>query len=228
MADSRRPRPALEHREDHRGACRLDAAGGSARRLQRRRCDECLHLAEQRAAAVEGDRHAGARDRLDVAGHEQAGRVGHLDDAVVGQVEAAHLVDRAEAVLHRADEPQPRRAVALEVQHDVDQVLERTRSGDAALLGDVADQQGGDAAPLGDLDQAAGHLAHLRHAAGHPVGVGGADGLHRVDHHQGRAAPARCGRARRRDRSRRRGRARTPPRRCARRAAAPVPRTPRR
>ena len=55
------------------------------------------------------------------------------------EVEAADLVDRAEAVLHRPDHPEPGVAVALEVEHHVDDVLEHPRAGDRAVLGDVAD-----------------------------------------------------------------------------------------
>ena len=44
------------------------------------------------------------------------------------EVEAADLVDRAEAVLQRADHPEPGVAVALEVEHDVDDVLEHARA----------------------------------------------------------------------------------------------------
>ena len=95
-----------------------------------RRGDQRLHLGEHRPAALEDDADAGAGDRLVVAGDEQPGGVGDRDDAVAGQVEAADLVDRAEAVLDRADHPQPRAALALELQHHVDEVLEHPRAGD--------------------------------------------------------------------------------------------------
>ena len=64
------------------------------------------------------------------------------------ELEAADLVGRAEAVLDRADQPQRRVPVALEVQHHVDEVLEQPRAGDRAVLGDVADEDGRDAAVL--------------------------------------------------------------------------------
>ena len=56
------------------------------------------------------------------------------------------LVDRAVPVLGGTDHAEPRGLVAVEGQHDVDQVLEDARSGDGALLGDVADQDGRDVA----------------------------------------------------------------------------------
>ena len=94
-------------------------------------------------------------------GQEQPARVGEPDDADVGQVEAADLVGGAVAVLHRPHQPQPRVAVALELHDDVDEVLEHPRAGDRAVLGDVADEQHGDAARLGHLDQRGGDLADL-------------------------------------------------------------------
>ncbi len=44
--------------------------------------------------------------------------------------------------------------VAFEVQHDIDQVLERPRPGDRAVLRDVPDQQHRNAAGLGERGQA--------------------------------------------------------------------------
>ena len=124
---------------------------------------------------------------------EQAGRVGDRGDAVGAEVEAADLVDRAEAVLHRPHHPEPRVAVALEVQHHVDEVLEHARAGDRAVLGDVADEHGGDVAGLGHPDQRGGDLLDLGDAAGDALDARGADGLDRVDDQQRRAAPPRCG-----------------------------------
>ena len=71
------------------------------------------------------------------------------DDADVGQVEAADLVGRAEAVLDRTHEAQPRVPVALELDDDVDEVLEDPGPGDRAVLGHVADEEHGDASRLG-------------------------------------------------------------------------------
>ena len=45
--------------------------------------------------------------------------------------------------------PQPGVALALELEHDVDEVLEHPRAGDGAVLGDVPDEHGRDAALLG-------------------------------------------------------------------------------
>ena len=88
---------------------------------------ERLHLDGQRPPALERDRDAGAGLGRAVA-EEQGAGVGHLGDARAGHVEASDLVRRAEAVLERAHEPQRRLPVALELAHDVDEVLEDARA----------------------------------------------------------------------------------------------------
>ena len=90
--------------------------------------DQRLHLDRQRAAALERDGDAGAADRLAAAREEQAGRVGHLGDAVAGHLEAADLVGGAEPVLEGADEAQRGLAVALEAAHDIHDVFEQSRA----------------------------------------------------------------------------------------------------
>src|SRR5690606_20050717 len=128
-------------------------------------------LGGQRAGALDGDGDARAGDRLGAPGDEQAAGVAHAVDALLVQVEAADLVGGAEAVLDRADHAELGVAVALEVEHDVDQVLQHARSGDRAVLGDVADEDGGHAALLGQPYQVGGDLADLGDAAGHAAGL---------------------------------------------------------
>ena len=57
-------------------------------------------------------------------------------------------------------------AVALELQHAVDEVLEDARTGDCAVLRDVADEDGRDAGLLRDAQEPSGRLAYLRDRAG--------------------------------------------------------------
>ena len=59
----------------------------------------------------------------------------------------------AEAVLDRAQDAELVAALALEIEHGVDHVLEHARAGDQPFLGDVADQHQHEAAPLGEPDQ---------------------------------------------------------------------------
>ena len=69
----------------------------------------------------------------------QAGR-GHLEDA--------EFADRAEPVLDRAHDAVRVVMLPLEVEHRVDDVLERLRPGEAAVLGDVADEKDRDVLAL--------------------------------------------------------------------------------
>ena len=82
------------------------------------------------------------------------------------EVEAADLVDGAEPVLHRPHHAEAGVAVALEVEHDVDHVLEDPRPGDRAVLGDVTDDHGGDVAGLGHPHERGGDLLDLGDTAG--------------------------------------------------------------
>ena len=56
--------------------------------------------------------------------------------------------------------------VALEIEHRVDHVLDDARAGDLAVLGDVADEDDGRAAGLGEADQRLRRAAHLGDRAG--------------------------------------------------------------
>ena len=81
-------------------------------------------------------------DAVTVA-EEQLGRVGHLAQAFGCHLEHADLVGGAEAVLDGAQDAEGVAAVAFEVEHGVDHVLDHLRAGDLAVLGDVADEQQG-------------------------------------------------------------------------------------
>ena len=83
-------------------------------------------------------------------GEEERGGVGDLGEAGAGHLEDADLVGGAEAVLDRAQDAELVAALALEVEHGVDHVLDHARAGDLAVLGDVADEDDGDAAALGE------------------------------------------------------------------------------
>ena len=121
---------------------------------------------------------------------EQRRGIGDVRQAAVGHLEHADLVGRAEAVLHRAQDAELVAALALEIEHRVDHVLEHAGAGDGAVLGDVADQQDRDAAPLGELDQRLRRGAHLAHRARRAVDRVEPHGLDRIDHrHLGRVGP---------------------------------------
>jgi hypothetical protein len=86
-----------------------------------------------------------------------------------------------EAVLDRAQDAELVRAFALEGEHRIDHVLDHARTGDLAVLGDMADQDHGRARALGEADQRLRARAHLRHRAGRGLDRVGPHGLDGVD-----------------------------------------------
>ena len=151
--------------------------------------DQGLDLDQQRPRALDAgeDRRArgdaasrSARNRAEGLATSARPALGHLEDA--------DLVGRAEAVLDRAQDAELVAALALEVEHGVDHVLEHARAGDLAVLGDVADQHHGDAARLAKADQLVGGGAHLGDRAGRAVERVDPHGLDRIDDDQRRAA----------------------------------------
>ena len=104
-----------------------------------------------------------------------------------GHREHADLVRRAEAVLDRADDAETAAGIAFEIEHRVDHVLEDARTGDQALLGDVADQEHRGAAFLRVAHQTRGGLAHLGCRPRRRFARLGLHGLDRIDdEHLGR------------------------------------------
>jgi hypothetical protein len=107
-------------------------------------------------------------------------------EPAAAHVEDADLLRRAEAVLVRAQQPERVEAVALELQHDVDEVLEHARTRDRALLGHVADQHERGAVRLRGRREQRRALAHLRDRARRRLDALAAQRLHRVDQHERR------------------------------------------
>ena len=112
---------------------------------------------------------------------EQLGGVGDLAQAVGGHLEHADLVGGAEAVLGRAQDAEGVAAVALEIEHGVDHVLDHLGAGDLAVLGDVADEQQRGALRLGVADQRLRGGAHLADGAGRGFERVGPQRLDRID-----------------------------------------------
>ena len=86
-----------------------------------------LHLDEQRARALQRDQHAGARHRLAMGREEDRARVGHALQAALGHREHADLVDRAEAVLEGAHEPEAELCVSPSKYSTVSTMCSSTR-----------------------------------------------------------------------------------------------------
>ncbi len=106
---------------------------------------------------------------------------------------SAGLVGRAEAVLQRAQLAVGALALALELQHAVDEVLEHARARERAVLGDVADEDHGDRLRLGQLhDPRRRPRAPGRPSPGAPESSRERERLHGVDHARRRGARRRA------------------------------------
>src|SRR5581483_8954241 len=112
-----------------------------------------------RPRAFERASNGGAGLAVDGA-PEHFRRIGHADEAGARHLEDAELVRRTEAVLYRAQHAMCVVAVALELEHAVDEMLEYARAGDRAVLRHVADEDRRDARLLRDAQEPAGRLAH--------------------------------------------------------------------
>src|SRR3989454_407823 len=106
--------------------------------------------------------HRGARDAGRASGEKRGGRIGHGHEPRPGHLEHADLVHRAEAILHRPEDPVVERGLTLEVEHRVHDMLERLRPGDPTAFGHVAHQQHGGTRFLGAPHQPGGALQQER------------------------------------------------------------------
>ena len=135
----RKPRVARQHRDDHRQALRVDPRADPPRHREIGRRDERLDLEQQRPRSLERAGDRGADLAVDRAA-EDLGRVRHADETGAGHLEDAQLVGRAEPVLGRSQDAVRVVALALELEHTVDQVLEHARAGDRTVLRHVTDE----------------------------------------------------------------------------------------
>ncbi len=177
--------PSLEHGEQQREAARVEALCAAPRRAAGvAGVGERLHLDEQWPLPFERGQHGAARHAGTPVGEEQLAGVGHPDQPLFDHLEQAELVGGAEAVLDRAQQTQRVVPVALEAQHDVDHVLERARSGQGAVFGDMADEHDRDATRLGLVHQPRRTAANLDDAAGRGAQLGIGHALDAVDDHE--------------------------------------------
>ena len=106
-----------------------------------------------------------ARNSADGFGTARSPERRHLEDA--------ELADGAKSVLHRAHDAVRVMLLALEIEHGVDDVLEHLRPGEAAVLGDVADEDRRQVPPLRGEEQVGRRLAHLRRRCPAPTASSG-------------------------------------------------------
>src|SRR5439155_22897182 len=96
---------------------------------------------------------------------EQLRGSAHAEEGGACYLEQAELVRRAKSVLRGAQDSVGVVAIALELEHAVDEVLEHARTRDGAVLGHVPDEESRDVRFLGDPEQARRRFPDLRDRA---------------------------------------------------------------
>src|SRR6266550_3301138 len=123
-----------EQRQPPRIETRADALWSSVAGFGR----ESLNLDEHRTRALQ-ERSDGAAGRIvESIAEEKLGWILYSDQSFLRHPENADLVNASESVLGRAKDPVLQHSLAFEVEHGIDDVLERLGTSDAAALGDVA------------------------------------------------------------------------------------------
>src|SRR5204862_932072 len=101
-------------------------------------------------------------------------------------LEDTELAHRTEPVLHGADDAMGMMPLAFEIQDGVDDVLERLRPGERAVLGDMAYKKGRDVLSFRGEQQLSRRLADLTDAARGRLELQREDRLHGIDDDKGR------------------------------------------
>ena len=162
VARHRQSGAALDDGKEHRQATGVETVGvAPPLHALWHRHRERLHFDEQRAFAFEDRNDDRAGDTPTTVGEEEVGRIGYADESGLGHLEQPELARRPEPVLDGAQQSKGVVTFPFEREHRVDGVFELTRSGQRAVLGDVADEDDGDAATLGLDDELLRARAHL-------------------------------------------------------------------
>src|SRR3982751_1037457 len=143
---------------------------------------ESLDLDQYRAGALHQSGDCAAGCTRETIAEEKLGWILHGDEPFLGHSENADLVDTAEPVLGRAQHSMLEHALALEVQHGIDDVLECFRSSDAATFGDVSDGKDRGLGLLCESHQARGAFAHLSDVSRRAFQIRCKDRLDRIDY----------------------------------------------
>ena len=152
---------AVQHREQHRQPPAVKTQRGAARITTAAAINQRLHLDQERARAFPHRKNGAARLLSVRAREENRRRVAHRLQAILQHGEHPQLIDRAEAVLHRAQHAEAAARLAFKIQHRIDHMLQHAGAGNRALLGNVADEKNRRAARLGKAHQLRCALAQL-------------------------------------------------------------------
>ena len=130
---------AREDGDDHRQPLRVDAGRDPPGHREVGARDERLDLEQERPRPLERTRD-GSADLARVRAAEELGGIRDADEPGARHLEHAQLVRRAEPVLRRAEDAVRVVAVALELEHAVDEMLEHAWPGHRSVLRHVPDE----------------------------------------------------------------------------------------
>ncbi len=117
-------------------------------------------------------------------GQECLRRIRNLDHALLGHLKDPYLVSRSESILDAAQQAVGVKAIALQIEHGIDNVLQHTRARDRPSLGHVTNQEQRDPLRLCQSQEGRSTCFDLADAPGRGFQLIGRDSLDRVhDHH---------------------------------------------
>src|SRR3954470_12601624 len=173
--------PLVQHGEKERQTAAVETRAHSLRSSIAGFGCESLDLDQYRAGALHQSGDCATGCTRQTIAEEKLGWILHGDEPFLGHSENADLVDTAEPVLGRAQHSMLEHALALEVQHGIDDVLEGFRSSDAATLGDVSDCKDCRLGLLSEAHETRGAFAHLSDVSRRTFQIRCENRLDRVD-----------------------------------------------
>ena len=94
------------------------------------------------------------------------GRIAHFSESLAGHLENRQLRSGAESVLYASEKPVCASVVTFELKHDIHYMLKDLRSGYAAFLGYMSDEDDRNACLLCKSEKHCSRLLDLRNRSG--------------------------------------------------------------
>ena len=157
----------IQHREDHRQPAGSQPT--TARRGVPNVGATSAWISQAAAACLPYPRRPPSPGWRFAAGQKQCRWIGDFRQALARHLEHADLVGGTEAVLYRPQHTEMMAPLAFEIEHGIDQMLDRLGPGDLAILGDMAHQYQRRAGGFGEAHQIEAGGADLGDGAGRRI-----------------------------------------------------------
>ena len=145
--------PAFEHGEKHVESPDIKTCRRPLRSAIDGGADQSLNLEEERTGTIQhgGDRRSAEPGLMHR--DKQLGWIGDLAEPLPGHLEDSQLGSGSESVLYAPENPVRPAVVTFELKDDIDDVLKDLRTGDVALLRNVADEDHRNPRGLGEPEK---------------------------------------------------------------------------